>query len=124
MDTYRNRENSRGDYLQGRNYSGDRSRTSQSCSQLRGEDRRERDGPVSRSESGSRSRSRSIVSTNRDRIRCYKCREYDHFANKCPNSITDEEIDQDVLNQSTLQMLSQDNLVGSDMHESLECLNL
>ena len=22
---------------------------------------------------------------NRDRIRCYKCREYDHFMNECPN---------------------------------------
>ena len=25
---------------------------------------------------------------NKDRIRCYKHREYDHFANKCPNSVT------------------------------------
>ena len=30
--------------------------------------------------SNSRSRSGSRASTNRDRIRCYKCREYDHFA--------------------------------------------
>ena len=26
---------------------------------------------------------------NRDRIRCFKCREYDHFANECPNSVAD-----------------------------------
>ena len=26
---------------------------------------------------------------NRDRIRCFRCREYDHFANKCPNTGTD-----------------------------------
>ena len=26
------------------------------------------------------------VSTNRDRIRCYECREYDHLARNCPNS--------------------------------------
>ena len=26
------------------------------------------------------------ASTNRDRIRCYACREYDHFARDCPNS--------------------------------------
>ena len=32
----------------------------------------------------SRSRSGSRVSTNRDRIRCYKCRVYDHFAKYCP----------------------------------------
>ena len=23
---------------------------------------------------------------NRDRIRCFRCREYDHFANECPNT--------------------------------------
>ena len=32
-----------------------------------------------RSSSNSRSRSGSRASTNRDRIRCYACREYDHF---------------------------------------------
>ena len=32
-----------------------------------------------RSSSNSRSRSGSRASMNRDRIRCYKCREYDHF---------------------------------------------
>ena len=25
---------------------------------------------------------------NRDRIRCYKCREYDHFMNECSNIVT------------------------------------
>ena len=44
------------------------------------EERRDRDRSISRSESGSRSRLSSTVSTNRDRIRCYKYREYDHFA--------------------------------------------
>ena len=33
-----------------------------------------------RSVSNSRSRSGSRASTNRDRIRSFKCREYDHFA--------------------------------------------
>ena len=33
-----------------------------------------------RSSSNSRLRSGSRANTNRDRIRCYKCREYDHFA--------------------------------------------
>ena len=36
--------------------------------------------------SGSRSRSNSRVTTNRDRIGCFRCREYDHFANKYPNT--------------------------------------
>ena len=35
----------------------------------------------------SSSRLGSRTSTNRDRIRCFKCREYDHFANECPNEI-------------------------------------
>ena len=36
--------------------------------------------------SGSRSRSNSRVTTNRDRIRCFRCREYDHCVNECPNT--------------------------------------
>ena len=39
-----------------------------------------------RSSSNDRSRSGSRASTNRDRIRCYDCREYDHFVRDCPNS--------------------------------------
>ena len=39
-----------------------------------------------RSISNSRSRSGSRASTNRNRIRCYKCREYDHFMKDCPTS--------------------------------------
>ena len=27
-----------------------------------------------------------VQSTNRDRIRCYNCREYDHFVGDCPNT--------------------------------------
>ena len=34
--------------------------------------------------SSSRLRSGSRASTNRDRIRYYNCREYDHFARDCP----------------------------------------
>ena len=46
-----------------------------------------------RSMSNSRSRSGSRVSTNRDRIRCYYCREYDHFARDCPTSREEGDID-------------------------------
>ena len=56
---------------------------------MESEDRRNGD----RSRTESRSRSSSGVSTNRDMIRCYKCREYDHFARECPNTITDEDSD-------------------------------
>ena len=47
--------------------------------------KRERGG---RSPSSSRSGSRT--STNRERIRCFKCRKYDHFANECPNLIPED----------------------------------
>ena len=51
-------------------------------------------GMRARSESSSRSSSRT--STNRDRVRCFKCREHDHFVNECPNLVpndSDREID-------------------------------
>ena len=47
-----------------------------------------------RSSSNSRSRSGSGASTNRDRIRCYNCREYDHFARDCPTSREERELEQ------------------------------
>ena len=31
---------------------------------------------------------------NQDRIRCYKCREYDHFAKDCPTSREERELEQ------------------------------
>ena len=37
-----------------------------------------------RSSSNDRSRSGSRTSMKRDRIRCYTCREYDHFERDCP----------------------------------------
>ena len=47
-----------------------------------------------RSLSNSRLRSGSRASTNRDRIRCYKCREYDHFTRDCPTSRGERALDQ------------------------------
>ena len=78
-----------------------------------------RDGDRSRTES--RCRPVSRVSTNRDKIKCYKCREYDHFARKCPNAITDEDSDHGDLDQATLQMLTPDNLIGLDTYAPVEC---
>ena len=34
------------------------------------------------------------ASTNRDRIRCYKCREYDHLVRDCPTSREERNIEQ------------------------------
>ena len=39
---------------------------------------------------GARNRSNSRITTNRDRIGCYRCRDYDHFANECPTMDTDD----------------------------------
>ena len=47
-----------------------------------------------RSSSNDRSRSWSRASTNRDRIRCYICREYDHFARDCPTSREERDLEQ------------------------------
>ena len=55
----------------------------------------------------SRSRSNSRVSTNRDHMRCYQCREYDHFAAECPNTPTDEETDYEDIGPTSLQLISQ-----------------
>ena len=45
--------------------------------------------PIQLRREESRSKSNSRVSTNPDHVRCYRCREYDHFASECPNTPTD-----------------------------------
>ena len=47
-------------------------------------------GMRARSESSFRSRSNSRTSTNRDRVWCFQCREYDHFANECPKLVPND----------------------------------
>ena len=51
----------------------------------------------------SRLTSGSRASTNRDRIGCFKCREYDHFAKNCPN-ISDTEKEQSEQIQQILNL--------------------
>ena len=55
-----------------------------------------------------RSRSGSRVSTNRDIIHCYKCREYDHSARDCPTSREEKEIEQlqQMLNLENEQLIT------------------
>ena len=67
--------------------------------------------------STTRSRSISHVNTNRDRLRCYKCSQYDHFARECPNALTDEESgsESEELDDSTWQMLSQVMGIGIEV---------
>ena len=72
-----------------------------------------------RSELHSRSRSNLRVSTNRDRVQCFKCREYDHFANECPNSVlkgSDRENDGERC--TSLQILA-DSDMGLDVEQYL-----
>ena len=75
-----------------RSYSSDRSRSRErSLSPRRyNNNNSNRQNSNSRLRSTSRSRSNSRITMNRDRIRCYKCREYDHFRNECPNIVTSD----------------------------------
>ena len=76
----------------------------------------------SQSRSQSSSRSRSRTSTNRDRIRCFRCREYDHFANECPNQVTDDSGKESGDDARSLSL----HLTDSDMEETdvEQCLNI
>ena len=66
-----------------------------------------------RSESSSRSSSRT--STNRDRVKCFKFREYDHFASKCPNLFPkDSDRESDSTRSASLHILV-DIDTGSDV---------
>ena len=55
---------------------------------------------------GLKSRSNSRVNTNRDRLRCYRCGEYDHFAQEYPNMPADDEMGHSDSEQASLQMLT------------------
>ena len=73
-------------------------------------------GIRARSESSSRSRLNSRTSTNRDRVQCFKCREYDHFANECPNLVpNDLDRESDGARSASLQILA-----DSDMDSKVE----
>ena len=63
------------------------------------------------------------LSTNHDRVRCYRCREYNHFASECPNMPTDEEPDCDDADPASLQMMTQDHY-PIDSEGEIEYLNL
>ena len=71
-----------------------------------------------RSSSNDRSRTWSRASTNRDRIRCYACREYDHFARDCPNSREERDLEQ---LQHMLNMEEQDHRSPSMYSSDEDC---
>ena len=65
---------------------------------------------------------------NRDRISCYKCREYDHFANECCNAVTDDsdgyETDRAALQLITSEAVMYDNFDATRLNEEWDYLNL
>ena len=68
------------------------------------------------------------MTRNRDRIRCFRCREYDHFANECPNTGTDDsdgyESDNAALHLMTTDIEAHDNYDIARFTEEVEYLNL
>ena len=79
---YRNNSYRNDNYDRGRNRSKDRSFS------------RNYDSNRARSTSNSRSRSGSRASMNSDRIRCYRCREYNPFMRDCHPHVRKEKIEQ------------------------------
>ena len=72
-----------------RNYSSDRGRSRERrLSPRRYNNNNNRKNVNSRFRSRSRSRSNSRIRTNRDRVRCYRCQEYDHYVNECQYAVT------------------------------------
>ena len=47
---------------------------------------------------------------NRDRLRFYRCGEYDHFAQECPNTPMDDEMGHSDSEPTLLQMLTQEDM--------------
>ena len=74
-----------------------------------------------RSSSNDRSRSGSRASMNRDRIRCYGCKEYDHFARNCPKSREERDLEQ---LQHMLNMEEQEHRIESSDEDYISPLNL
>ena len=121
-------KDSRGEYrgsYRNEDYSRERGRSrSRERSLSRNIDNRRND----RSIRNSRSRSGSRARTNRDRIRCYKCREYDHFIKDCPTSKEEREQIQQMFNldkkPKSLKTLATDMCATLNKINSLENIRL
>ena len=82
-------------------------------------ERQNRDRRDGRTISNSRSRSSSRVTTNRDEIRCFECRKYDHFARDCPTRQASSEAEQiqQMFNMDEDQTILQTPLMNVDQDE-------
>ena len=107
-----NRQNSREEYRSERYGNSNRDRNRSRARTFTGNYRRDRSSSNDRSRSGSR------ASTNRDRIRCNVCREYDHFVRDCPNSREDRDLEQ---LQHMLNMEEQDHRSPSTHSSDEDC---
>ena len=67
--------------------------------------------------SNSKSNSDSRASTNRDRIRCFECREYDHFPRECPTRQANRETEQIQVFNMDDQTILQTLLMEADEQE-------
>ena len=76
-------------------------------------------GRGSRSISNSRLRSGSRASTNRDKIGCFECREYDHFTRECLSRQANKEMEQiqQMFNMDKDQTILQTTLMDTDEEE-------
>ena len=76
----------------------------------------------------SRSRSNSRVRTNRDRIRCYRCQEYDHYTSECQNAVASDsegfDSDNPALQIRATYIESDDTQYIERYREDIEYLNL
>ena len=79
-------------------------------------ERKNRDRRDDRSISKSRSRSGSRATINRHRIRCFECREYDHFARDCLTIQANREAEkiQQMINMDEEQTILQTPLMDVD----------
>ena len=73
------------------------------------------------------------MSTNRDRIRCFECREYNHFARECPTRRKNRETEQiqqmfnienDQALLHTLLIDTEDDVMMITLMETRDGLNL
>ena len=117
----RNDGRDRGRRSYNRSYNSDRSRSREtSLSPRRYNNNNNRQNGNSRLRSRSRSRSNSRIRTNRDRIRCYKCREHDHFADECPNIVTSDSEGHESDN-AALQVMATDT-ESCNIHGIVSCM--
>ena len=73
------------------------------------------------------------ASINRDRIKCFNCREYDYFVKDCPKSDTEKELEQiqQMFNldddKTALKVLvadTNDDLIRTNSDDAIDHLNL